>query len=79
VWVTTPDRQLELSDQGTVPFTAATSDQLTITVDPSRSFQTVQGFGASLTDSSATVLYRLDQPERDAAMVGAVRPAAGMG
>jgi hypothetical protein len=29
----------------------------------------VQGFGASLTDSSATVLYRLDQPERDAAMV----------
>src|ERR1700680_3874254 len=44
VWVTTPDRQLVLSDQGTVPFTTARTDQLTITVDPSRTFQTMQGF-----------------------------------
>jgi glucosylceramidase len=79
VWVTTPDRQLELSDQGTVPFTTAKSNQLTITVDPSRSFQTMQGFGASLTDSSATVLYRLDQPERDAAMVALFDPQRGDG
>jgi glucosylceramidase len=78
-WVTTPDRQLELSDQGTVPFTSARSDQLTITVDPSRTFQTVQGFGASLTDSSAAVLYRLDKPKRDAAMVQLFDPRRGDG
>jgi glucosylceramidase len=79
VWVTTPDRQLELSDRGTVPFTTAKSDQLTIKVDPSRTFQTIKGFGASLTDSSATVLYRLDQTERDAAMVKLFDPQRGDG
>ncbi len=78
-WVTTPDRQLELSDQGTVPFTTARSDQLTITVDPSRTFQRVQGFGASLTDSSAAVLYRLDKAKRDAAMVQLFDPRRGDG
>jgi glucosylceramidase len=79
VWVTTPDRQLQLSDQGTVPFTTAKPDQLTITVDPSRTFQTMQGFGASLTDSSAAVLYGLDKPARDAAMVQLFDPRRGDG
>jgi glucosylceramidase len=79
VWVTTPDRQLLLSDQGTVPFGTGGSDQLTITVDPSRTFQTMQGFGASLTDSAATVLYRLDRAQRDAAMVALFDPRRGDG
>jgi glucosylceramidase len=68
VWVTTPDRQLTLSDQGTVAFTRGASDQLTITVDPDRTFQSMVGFGASITDSSAAVLYRLDRANRDATM-----------
>jgi glucosylceramidase len=78
-WVTTADGQLEFSDQGTVPFATAKPDQLTISVDPSRTFQTMQGFGASLTDSSAAVLYRLDRPERDAAMVQLFDPQRGDG
>jgi glucosylceramidase len=78
-WVTTADGQLEFSDQGTVPFTTAKPDQLTISVDPSRTFQTMQGFGASLTDSSAAVLYRLDKPARDAAMVQLFDPQRGDG
>jgi glucosylceramidase len=78
-WVTTPDRQLQLSDRGTVPFGKAGSDLLTITVDPGRTFQTMQGFGASLTDSSAAVLYRLDPAERDAAMVALFDPRRGDG
>lgn len=78
-WVTTPDGQLEFSDQGTVPFTTAKPDQLTISIDPSRTFQTMQGFGASLTDSSAAVLYRLDKPARDAAMVQLFDPQRGDG
>jgi glucosylceramidase len=79
VWVTTPDGQLRLSDRGTVPFDRAGSAQLTITVDPSRTFQTMQGFGASLTDSSAAVLYRLDRAHRDAAMVALFDPHRGDG
>jgi glucosylceramidase len=79
VWVTTPDGQLRLSDRGTVPFEMAGSNQLTITVDPSRTFQAMQGFGASLTDSAASVLYRLEPTQRDAAMVALFDPHRGDG
>ncbi|WP_307834831.1 glycoside hydrolase family 30 beta sandwich domain-containing protein [Paractinoplanes lichenicola] len=37
-------------------------------VDPNRRFQTIAGFGASITDSSAAVLYRLSPSARTAAM-----------
>ena len=57
VWVTTPDGAERMHDRGTVPFArGAASKQLTITVDPSRRYQRMDGFGASITDSSASVL-----------------------
>jgi len=65
VFVTTPDRALQLSDQGSVPFTRGAP---TISVDPRQTFQTMEGWGASITDSSAAVLYRLDKRTRDRAM-----------
>src|SRR5262245_675331 len=69
VWVTTPDRTEQMHDRGTVPFAqGAASDQLTITVDPSLRYQTMDGFGASITDSSASVLDELPQATRDATM-----------
>ena len=69
VWVTTPDGAERMHDRGTVPFArGAASKQLTITVDPSRRYQTMDGFGASITDSSASVLMELDQATRDATM-----------
>jgi glucosylceramidase len=68
VWVTTPDGALKLSDQGSVEFEPGGSDRLTISVDTSRAYQTMEGFGASITDSSAGVLFRLDRRTRDAAM-----------
>ena len=52
----------------------AARTQLTITVDPSRRYQTMDGFGASITDSSAVVLYRLDPAARDADDARPVRP-----
>src|SRR6188472_1657564 len=64
VWMTTPDGAAKLSDRGTVSFHRGGSDQLTITVDPSRGYQRMDGFGASITDSSAAVLYRLDESAR---------------
>jgi glucosylceramidase len=73
VWLTTPDGTQRLSDQGSVAFhrggsAAPGSAAPTITVDPSRSYQRMVGFGASITDSSAHVLYRLDPATRSATM-----------
>ena len=52
-WVTTVDGASRLSDRGDVPFRGGGSKNLTITVDPSRAYQGMDGFGASITDSSA--------------------------
>ena len=79
VWVTTPERAELLHDRGTVPFTTRPSDQLAISVDPSRRYQTVDGFGASITDSSAAVLYRLNPAARDKAMRNLFDPVRGIG
>jgi glucosylceramidase len=68
VWVTTPDGTLKMSDQGTVAFTSAAPTATTVTIDDSRRFQTMTGFGASITDSSAAVLYRMSPAARDATM-----------
>jgi glucosylceramidase len=68
VWITTPDGAMKLSDRGAVPFQRGGSDALTISVDPSRRYQAMDGFGASITDSSASVLYRLSRANRAAAM-----------
>jgi glucosylceramidase len=79
VWVTTPDGTLKLSDEGTVAFRRGGSSALTITVDPSRTYQRMVGFGASITDSSARVLYRLDSATRNATMSDLFSPSAGDG
>ena len=68
VSVTTPDGLKRLSPEGQVAFRPGGSDELTVSVDPSRSYQRVAGFGASITDSSANVLYRLDRATRAATM-----------
>src|SRR3954468_25113442 len=65
VFVTTPDRALQLSDQGRTPFTRGAP---TISVDPRQTFQTMEGWGASITDSSSALLYRLAKSPRDRAM-----------
>jgi hypothetical protein len=68
VWVTTPDGSMRMADLGATPFRPGASTNLTVTVDPSRVYQRMDGFGASITDSSASVLYRLGPQQRDAAM-----------
>src|ERR1700754_3403725 len=76
-WVTTPDGTLKLADQGATAFRPGGSPELTISVDPSRAYQPIDGFGASITDSSASVLYRLDPRTRAEAM-SSVFPADGL-
>ena len=79
VWVTTPDGALKMSDRGAVSFRAGGSDALTISVDPSRRYQTMDGFGASITDSSAHLLARLSERKREATMRSLFSPSDGNG
>ena len=57
----------------------SSSTDLTIAVDPTQEYQRIDGFGASITDSSAAVLYRLDPRTRDATMVQLFSPRDGAG
>ncbi|MFC5261662.1 glycoside hydrolase family 30 beta sandwich domain-containing protein [Kribbella qitaiheensis] len=68
VWVTTPDRAELLHERAPVAFRKGQSAETTITVDPDTKYQTMDGFGASITDSSADILYRLTPAERDKTM-----------
>ena len=77
VWVTTADGSERLNDRGTVTFRRGGSSKLTITVDPSLRYQKMDGFGASITDSSASVLFGLDPATRAATMRALFDPAAG--
>jgi glucosylceramidase len=79
VWVTTADGQQKLTEQAPVAFSATPPTDLTVTVDPTRTFQAMTGFGGSLTDSSAAVLYSLSPAAREAAMRLLFDPATGDG
>jgi glucosylceramidase len=79
VWVTTPDGADKLSDLGTVAFTGAPVTAPEIVVDPTLTFQRMQGFGGAITDSSATVLYRLSPAVRAATMRSLFDPVTGDG
>jgi glucosylceramidase len=79
VWVTTPDRAEELHQRPSVTFGTGHSDAPTIVLDPAERDQQVDGFGASITDSSAAVLYRLDPAAREQAMRSLFDPRQGIG
>ncbi|WP_329129795.1 discoidin domain-containing protein [Streptomyces sp. NBC_01476] len=79
VWVTTPDGAEELRPSTPVAFHPGASDLTTITVDPTRSYQSVDGFGGALTDSSAAVLSTLPPTARDTAMRQLFDPRQGIG
>ncbi len=69
VYLTTPDGAHLLERQADLkPVSGAPSDGV-ITIDPSKEFQSMIGFGAALTDAAAQVLSRnLDAASRDALM-----------
>lgn len=79
VWITTPDGAQKLNDAGTVSFSSTAPGFETVVVDPSRRFQTMTGFGGSLTDSSATVLMQLPPQARDAVLHQLFDPRTGDG
>ncbi|GLX71246.1 S-layer homology domain-containing protein [Paenibacillus glycanilyticus] len=69
VWMTTGDKSNLLTKQPDIAFeTNGAPAQLTIDVDESTKYQTIDGFGGSLTDSSAYVISRMKDAEKDALM-----------
>lgn len=71
VWMTSGDRSRLLSAQPSVSFSSTPSEtgRPVVVVDPARRYQTMVGFGASITDASAWLIQTQLAPEaRDALM-----------
>jgi glucosylceramidase len=79
VYVTTADRTELLNDRGQVAFQPGPAADPAIAVDATQRFQRMEGFGASITDSSAGLLYRLDPGQRDTLMRDLFDPEHGDG
>ena len=81
VWLTKQDLSQALTQQGNVAFGAdASSGYNTIFVDENTSFQTFDGLGASLTDSSAWLLkYKVSAATQSAVMNQLFSPTQGIG
>jgi glucosylceramidase len=69
-----------LQQKPALRFGAARSPSLTITVDDTRKYQQMDGFGASLTDSSAWLLsHKLTDQQRKEALEKLFSPTRGIG
>lgn len=65
-WLTKGDQSQLLKKQNTaLNFSAATNSNPTIEIDPSTTFQSIDGFGYTLTGGSATLINNLPATEKD--------------
>ncbi|WP_428388425.1 glycoside hydrolase family 30 beta sandwich domain-containing protein [Mucisphaera sp.] len=80
-WITTGDQTQLLNQQAPVLFNQpGPGTPLTITVDPSTTYQVMEGFGAAMTDSSALLIRNeLTPTARDALMEDLFSPETGIG
>ncbi len=65
-WITTADESSKLKKQDDLIFSAETNSDQTIEVNPSKKFQTIEGFGFSLTGGSAQTILKLDKAKKEA-------------
>jgi glucosylceramidase len=83
LWLTTANGADKMSYQGTVPFAqiqgAAQPSAPTAVIDPTLTYQVMQGFGGAITDSSASVLYTLPPQQRAHVMTSLFSPGNGDG
>lgn len=80
VWVTTEDLRLRLAEQAPLtPGLSKPAGAAVITVDPSRTFQTMLGFGSSLEHSTCSNLFRLPADARERVIERLVDPERGIG
>ena len=81
VWLTTHTQTAKMQPQAAVTFGTSTTATNPIVVDEARTYQEIEGFGASFTDSSAYLLNQIAVPAaRDAAMANLfTRAGTGIG
>jgi glucosylceramidase len=81
VWLTTGDQKQLLQPQASVAFAAdSASNPVTIDVDETKTYQTFDGFGATLTDSAAWLIWiRLSAQQRETLMHQLFDPKSGLG
>ncbi|RYY98476.1 MAG: hypothetical protein EOO11_07910, partial [Chitinophagaceae bacterium] len=65
-WISTPDARLLLAPQPAAAVADSAAAETVITLDPAQRFQTMDGFGYTLTGGSATLLRQLDAARRAA-------------
>lgn len=63
LWLTTADQSQMLAQQADIISTGKEAAP-TITIDPTQRFQTIQGFGAAITDASAELIANLPDAQR---------------
>ena len=68
MWLTTADQAQKLTPQAEQASLGRATGDETITIDTSRHFQKMHGFGAAITDASAQVLSGLPDDKRKAVM-----------
>jgi glucosylceramidase len=68
VWLTTADQKHKLEPQEDIASAGKAKGDETVVVDTSKRFQTIQGFGAAMTDASAEMISRLPEERRRALM-----------
>ncbi|MFL5618521.1 MAG: glycoside hydrolase family 30 protein [Gemmatimonadaceae bacterium] len=66
IWMTTGNKSALLTKQATLTFGTATNNSPTITVDGATTYQTMAGFGYTLTGGSAFLINRMPATARDA-------------
>ena len=77
VWLTTDDQHSKLEAQPAVAFAPASPADNPVVVDEARTYQTIEGFGASFTDSSAYLLNQVASPAARAEAMNAPLHARG--
>ncbi|MDQ2903005.1 MAG: discoidin domain-containing protein [Chloroflexota bacterium] len=81
VWMTTADLKTHLAPQDGAHFSSGNGSAIIkITVNENQTYQQMDGFGASLTDGSAWLIYnKMSKSQRDALMTKLFSPVKGIG
>lgn len=79
LWLSTADRRLRLARQPDIEAGAGDPSPADVVIDVDRKYQSIVGFGAALTDSSAWLLqHRLGAPQRAALLRELFGPPPGL-
>ncbi|OXB24538.1 glucosylceramidase [Flavobacterium tructae] len=64
-WITATDESSKLRKQNDLAFNTEINSNQTIEVNPAQKFQTIEGFGFSLTGGSAQAILKLDKAKKE--------------